>query len=124
MIDIWVATKSDLSPTVRSDENWIACSSATGEGIDVLCNAIFAALSCHDAEEIGSVVGTAARCNQASLNASEAIATAIKLIEKREGHELIAAELRICAACLGEVTGEVYTDDILNRVFGRFCIGK
>jgi tRNA modification GTPase len=38
--------------------------------------------------------------------------------------ELIALELRLALDELGKVAGAVYTDDILDRVFSRFCIGK
>ena len=40
------------------------------------------------------------------------------------GHELVADEIRRALTGLGEVLGAVYTDDILDRVFQRFCIGK
>ena len=89
-----------------------------------LHQAISDALTSQDAEEIGSVVGTAARCSQSLSQACNSIDAAMKLASNQEGHEFIAAELRVVAQCLGEVTGAVYTDDILDRVFGRFCIGK
>jgi len=38
--------------------------------------------------------------------------------------ELLALELRSALAALGEVTGETVTDDILDKIFSRFCIGK
>lgn len=124
VIDLWVATKADLQTSHRADSPWIACSAVTGIGIDEVRCSIAEALTQQDAEEIGSVVGTAARCNQSLSHAREAVAAAIKLTENQEGHEFVSAELRIAAQCLGEVTGAVYTDDILDRVFGRFCIGK
>ena len=40
------------------------------------------------------------------------------------GDELVAAELRLALDELGKVVGAVYTDDLLDRVFSRFCIGK
>jgi tRNA modification GTPase len=124
VINLWVATKADLQTAHRDDTHWIACSAVTGLGIDDLQRSIVAALSQQNAEEIGSVVGTAARCSQSLSQACEAVAAAIKLTENHEGHEFVSAELRTVAQCLGEVTGAVYTDDILDRVFGRFCIGK
>ena len=78
----------------------------------------------NDAEEIGSVVGTAARCSQSIHQAIAAIERAMHLTIHQEGHEFVSTEIRTVAQCLGEVTGTVYTDDILDRVFGRFCIGK
>jgi len=38
--------------------------------------------------------------------------------------ELLALELRCALEDLGEMVGAVYTDDLLDRIFSRFCIGK
>ena len=38
--------------------------------------------------------------------------------------ELFAEELRLAQRVLGEITGEVTSDDLLGEIFGRFCIGK
>ena len=146
VIDLWVATKRDIatknltetepdplrrrpahSEVQQQDEpsvQWIPCSAVTGHGIDQLRQAIDLALSRRDAEETGSVVGTAARCSDSLRRARAAVSAAIRLTEHAEGHEFVATELRTVAQCLGEVTGAVYTDDILDRVFSRFCIGK
>ena len=40
------------------------------------------------------------------------------------GYELVAIDLRTALDTIGEVTGEVLTDDILDRIFSDFCIGK
>jgi len=122
--DLWVATKADLQNELRRDPDWIVCSAVTGSGINNLRSAISEALERYDGEETGSVVGTAARCQQSLEQAHQAIAAAIELTRDGHGHEFVASELRIVAESLGEVTGTVYTDDILDRVFGRFCIGK
>jgi tRNA modification GTPase len=47
-----------------------------------------------------------------------------ELVISSSEDELIAAELRTALESLGEVVGAVYTDDVLDRVFARFCIGK
>jgi tRNA modification GTPase len=46
-----------------------------------------------------------------------------KSVMQREP-ELVALELRGALAELGELTGAVFTDDLLDRIFSRFCIGK
>jgi tRNA modification GTPase len=123
VIDLWVATKADLvKQTDRSD--WIYCSAESGVGMNRLEATIEAAITQQDAQETGSVVGTAARCAQSLQGSIAAISQAIELTKQQAGHEFVASELRIAAQYLGEVTGTVYTDDILDRVFGRFCIGK
>jgi tRNA modification GTPase len=45
----------------------------------------------------------------------------------KEGYvreELVAAEIRLAMEELGWIAGEVYTDDLLDRIFSQFCIGK
>ena len=38
--------------------------------------------------------------------------------------DLVAEDVRIALHNLGELTGTITTDDILNNIFGKFCIGK
>lgn len=38
--------------------------------------------------------------------------------------ELAAEELRVAAKALGRVTGAIDTEDLLDAIFGEFCIGK
>jgi tRNA modification GTPase len=40
------------------------------------------------------------------------------------GEEFAASEVRSALDELGRVVGAVYTDDVLDRIFSRFCIGK
>jgi tRNA modification GTPase len=56
--------------------------------------------------------------------AAQSLGTALDLAQQDAGDELIAAELRIALAELGKVVGAVYTDDLLDRIFRTFCIGK
>lgn len=72
----------------------------------------------------GSVTATATRCQRALQESIEAANHAKELAERGGGHELIAEELRRALNGLGEIVGAIYTDDILDRVFQRFCIGK
>jgi len=47
-----------------------------------------------------------------------------KMVENNTGFECIAIDLRAALDHLGEITGETVADDILNRIFSGFCIGK
>jgi tRNA modification GTPase len=44
--------------------------------------------------------------------------------EKKMSFEFVALDLRKALDCLGEIVGKVYTEDILNKIFSEFCIGK
>ena len=70
------------------------------------------------------VATTAQRCRESLRETQQALAAARDLARLDGGHELIAAEVRNALVGLGHVLGAVYTDDILDRVFQRFCIGK
>ena len=38
--------------------------------------------------------------------------------------EIIGEELRAACDKIGQITGQIYTDDILDNIFSNFCIGK
>ena len=118
-----VFTKVDLCDRPLPS-NWIGTSAVNGTGLETLRRRLVDRLSRYDREEVGSIVGTAARCRQSLQFAEEALGRAVTLVRAKAGHELAAAEIRMVVNAIGEVTGTVYTDDILDRVFGRFCIGK
>jgi tRNA modification GTPase len=125
---IRVATKADSIGADQEqaliDQGWIVTSSVTGKGLTAMREAIVSLLATAlDANDNG-VPGTAARCADAIDRAAKSLRTAIQLLATSGGHELIAAEIRETLEAIGEVTGEIYTDDILDRVFSRFCIGK
>jgi tRNA modification GTPase len=52
------------------------------------------------------------------------IEQAIATVHARFAGELLAVDLRIASEALGEVTGVITTDEILDRIFSEFCIGK
>ena len=60
-----------------------------------------------------------AKKNRARENAREALAD-----DALRDDFLVAAELRLALEQIGLITGRVHTDDLLDRIFSRFCIGK
>ena len=71
----------------------------------------------------GSVVATtAARATDALRGAQAALKRGFALLGDDE--TLLAGELRAALDAIGQVAGAVYTDEILDQVFSRFCIGK
>ena len=73
----------------------------------------------------GELLGaTAARGKESLRGAFDSLVAAIVAAEQCWGGELIAIDLRQALDQLGQIVGAVYTDDILDRIFSRFCIGK
>ena len=72
-----------------------------------------------------SVVGTTVlRAAESLREAMNSVEFALEATKNQRGEEIVAAEIRQALEGLGHVVGTVYTDDILDLVFGRFCIGK
>jgi len=94
------------------------------DGLDELLAAVAQQLSSQRPGQRQLVSSTAARARENLRQASEALARAIHAAQLGSGDELIAVEIRGTLDCLGEIVGSVYTDDILDRIFSRFCIGK
>ncbi|NOZ39425.1 MAG: tRNA uridine-5-carboxymethylaminomethyl(34) synthesis GTPase MnmE [Planctomycetes bacterium] len=123
--EILVRTKSDLLATPPSDAaSQVVCSSVDGSGLDHLARQIYERLT--EALRVTSnpVALTATRCAESLRQAEASLTQALQIVEVHGGEELIAVEVRSALHALGQVVGAVYTDDILDRIFGQFCIGK
>ncbi len=99
-------------------------SSVTGEGIDRLRDELRDAVLAAGACGAEVVAGTAVRCRESLRLAAEGLERARQIAGSGTGEELVAAELRVALDELGKVAGAVYTEDVLDRIFSRFCIGK
>lgn len=114
-----IATRCDLAPAPAGR---LATSAVTGTGLDALRQAIADALERPaDGEAVAS---TSARCRGSLADAARSLADAAHALESGAGEELVAIDLRQALDDLGHVVGAVVTDDILDRIFSRFCIGK
>jgi len=125
--DLLVLTKADLPGAAHLPVDGpvaVQTSARTGEGLDVLRSRVETLLRADDRSNGEVVAATAARAEQALTHAADAVSRARKLGEQSAGDELIAGELRVALDELGRVVGTVYTDDVLDRLFERFCIGK
>jgi tRNA modification GTPase len=122
-----VFTKCDLleriQPTIPPVYSFVFTSAYTGRGIVQLKSTIAERL--RQLTESGDVIAnTSARCRDSLWGAKEAAIRALAVVSAQAGEELIAAELRVALEELGHVVGAVVTDDVLDRIFSRFCIGK
>jgi tRNA modification GTPase len=97
-------------------------SAATGAGIPLLREHL---KQCAGFQNVESGTLSARRRHLEALSRTrEHLSEARRqLIEHRAG-EVMAEELRQAQQCLGEITGEVSSDDLLGRIFSSFCIGK
>lgn len=117
-----VTTKADLPCVVAGLPTCVVhTSAATSTGLEALRERI-AEMLC-DRTELHAVASTAVRCQNSLGLAAECLARA-RALTVGGFEELVAAEVRTALEEIGKVVGAVYTDDILDRIFSRFCIGK
>jgi tRNA modification GTPase len=72
----------------------------------------------------GDIIVTNARHYEALSKAYEAICRATDGMEKEISSDFLAMDIREVLHYLGEITGEITTDEILGNIFEKFCIGK
>jgi len=70
------------------------------------------------------VVVTNARHHEALLRSKQALEDVLAGLDSKISGELLALDIRRALDALGEITGQVVNDDVLDSVFSRFCIGK
>ena len=97
-------------------------SATTGEGMDVLRQHLKDCVGFHPAGT--GVLSARARHLEALRRARAHVEAAHRLLTERHAGELVAQELTDAQMQLGEITGQVTSDDLLGRIFGSFCIGK
>ncbi|MEN6452434.1 MAG: GTPase, partial [Thermoguttaceae bacterium] len=117
---ITVLTKCDLATTVGLPSDGLRTSSRTGQGIERLRGRLREAAIAAGGRA-GVLAGTALRCEESLRLAGQSIGLARRVADHEE---LAAAEVRVALEELGKVTGAVHTDDVLDRIFSRFCVGK
>jgi len=94
------------------------------DGLDELKKAMGAMTENLDKLHDASVLVTSMRHYEALRNAADALQNARELIDREEETEFIAFELRSALDYVGEITGKVVSEEVLNVIFDRFCIGK
>lgn len=115
-----VGTKTDLNRNRHDCDLMISAS--TGEGLSDL----IAALE-HEAESAlgqGDAILTRERHRKALERAYHSLEAGRGLLISQGPLELTAEEVRLAARAVGEITGRVDVEDVLDRLFSSFCIGK
>ncbi len=126
---LWVLNKRDLgSIALRELQEWsptppwVEVSAQTGAGIERLRHAVIEQLGGVAHGQRGQVSNP--RHAEALGRASRLLSQASVAATSNAPGEIVALELREALAALGEVTGTHVGEELLDRIFSRFCIGK
>lgn len=104
------------------DPVMISCK--TGEGIELLKERIVSLVD----ESLHANDGESWLINERHVDAVKRCLADVKVgisqLQKNESIEIMAQSLRAALDAIGEIVGKTTTDDLLNRIFSTFCIGK
>ncbi|MBN2510981.1 MAG: tRNA uridine-5-carboxymethylaminomethyl(34) synthesis GTPase MnmE [Spirochaetales bacterium] len=121
VVGVW--NKTDLDG-YECPEGFVGVSAQTGRGFADLEEAVF---SCITADTSGLDAGTVIDSDRQKGLLEEADAALVHAWDGIEGNvplDAVAVDIQEALRALGEITGEVSSRDVLNRMFGSFCVGK
>ena len=123
--DSQLSKLKDLSQfkNIDTSDELIFLSAQTHENIDLLIKTMLDIVRSRIPGE-HDVIVTNARHYEALRNAESAVDRVVKGLRSNLSSDLLAQDIREVLHRLGEVTGEVTTDEILGNIFSKFCIGK
>ena len=127
-----VANKMDLNPYTEykhyanphfSAEQWIPISASNEMNIEYLKERLYQTVIGNQVSMDSAIISNL-RHYDALQKAQESLAAVIRGLENVVTTDFIAMDIRHALAYLGEITGEISTEDLLDNIFSRFCIGK
>ena len=116
-------TEFKADKILRDDESLLFISAKTGEGIEEM-KEMLGQMTGSDQLHGENVIVTNARHYSALLQVTESLERVIEGLDNNIPEDLIAIDIRHAIHYLGEITGEITTDEILQNIFKNFCIGK
>jgi len=128
---IAVINKDDLPPAVSCEQveqifsgAAVSISAKNVSGIDHLKELIHHSVLTFPHDSSADIIITSARQRDALERTAGAVSAARQAISSRSAPELISIDLRAALQALGDITGQTTAEDILERIFASFCIGK
>lgn len=125
---IKVANKTDEAPPALLEElkkagNFIFISAKNREGLDPLKEKVIEKVNI-EGFKTGDTIVTNLRHYESLYNARKALEDVLQGIDSGVTGDFLAMDIRQALHYLGEITGEITTDDLLGNIFSKFCIGK
>ena len=125
---IVILNKSDISttPTDKIFDGYttISLSAKTGDGLEELSSAIEKMFKLGEIRANDNNAITNLRHKEALSAAYNSISAAINALDNNIPYDMVSIDLTDCASHLGEITGKTVSDEIVDKIFSRFCLGK
>ena len=132
---IYVASKRDLTgktagsigaidaPDWKGPAAYVSISSITGEGLGDLEEAVAKLFPSGEPQEAGSLL-TDQRQEEAASRARNAVRRALAALESGLTPDAVLTDAEEALNAIGELTGRTAKEEIVSRIFSRFCVGK
>ena len=119
---IHIYNKVDLLPGFMAGKNSIGISAKNGD-VEVV-KQLLVALAAEQYDTRNAVTISNTRHYEALVRALEAIQRVQNGLQMQISGEFLSMDLQDCLTALGEITGQITSQEVLNNIFGKFCIGK
>lgn len=119
---IHVFNKADILPSFTPPENAIYISAKNGEVGSIKEQLILFAKEQFNTRNAVTISNT--RHYEALVRAQEAIHRVQEGLSMQISGEFLSMDLQDCLTALGEITGQITSQEVLNNIFSKFCIGK
>ncbi len=130
---IYIANKMDLNPYTKLEDyhkgalinasNLLSCSAKNNMNIEALKHLLFDTIM-ERPDAMDQTIISNNRHYEALQNSLESLHSVLKGLSTGITADFIAMDIRQALHHLGEITGEIHTDELLESIFSRFCIGK
>jgi tRNA modification GTPase len=118
-----VSNKADIHPLEHATQEIIQISAKEKQGLDTLENALLTAVNLN-ALNTNEVIVSNIRHLEALQKTEEALNRVLYGIDNPITSDFLALDIKQALHYLGEIVGTVTTDDLLDNIFSKFCIGK
>lgn len=119
-----------LKADLRELKEWVPnapvvkLSASQGSGLDELVKTISGICWKGEVAASNEELVTNVRHREALVRAEKALESLLETMQKKLSAEFISVDFRDALDAIGEIVGEITTDDLLDRIFSKFCIGK
>ena len=118
---LWVQNKIDILPEEEIRKDAIAISAKNQTGIEALSKALIETTKKLSSQD---TTITNLRHFEHLTKANEALTEVLEGLDMGITGDFLAQDIRLSLHHLGEITGQITTNDLLANIFGKFCIGK
>lgn len=123
--DLGLKLGPDTLPSMIRRDSAVETSAKLGSGIEELKDKIRTLLTGAESHTDGSEIMLTELRHKLALEASvHNMKSFLLMLESGESPEFLAIDIRAAMDSIGEITGEITTEEVLGRIFSKFCIGK